>query len=219
VHEVKIGRVLDAVPERRPVDLAQPAPADHRQALAVSHQLDRPLEQTESLMVAVLGRLVEEQLIAEADAEQRLAAPGQVDDLPAQVALLQPRQGRREGPDTGQDETVGSAQVLLVRRDLRLGARVQQRALDRAQVANAVVDDGDHPSTPLDEGTPRPRTDIESRSASPNALKVDSDMWCRLLPRIRSTWMVAPRWSESARQNCSSTSLARVPIRPLSGTL
>src|SRR5579864_1219445 len=76
-----------------------------------------------------------------------------------------------------------------------------------------------HPRRPFEDGTPPPPTAIAARSARPSALNVASATWCRLRPRIRSTWIVAPRWIDSARQNSSITSDSSVPIRPRSGTL
>ena len=43
-------------------------------------------------------------------------------------------------------------------------------------VESAVIDDGDQPSRPLEDGMPRPPTAIASRSARPNALAADSAM-------------------------------------------
>ena len=127
-------------------------------------------------MAAVLGRLLEEQLVTQADAQQRLALACQLDQLPAQVAGLEPFQGRREGADSGQHEAVGMLELVLLSGDLGARSDVEQSPLDRPQVADPVVDDGDQPSRPLEDGMPRPPTAIASRSARPNALAADSAM-------------------------------------------
>jgi ABC-type uncharacterized transport system ATPase subunit len=89
---------------------------------------------------------------------------------------------------------VGRREHVAIGRQTRLRADLDQRPLDRADVADAVVDDGDHPRTPLDDGMPGPPVvDIASWSARPSALKVASTMWWRLRPRTTSTWIVVPR--------------------------
>src|SRR5262249_14912943 len=100
------------------------------------------------LVTAVLFRLFEEQLIAEADAQQWPALTRKLHDPAAQVPLLQLPQGRREGPHAGQHQAFGSGQLVVVGGRSRSGSDVQQRTLDRAQVADAVVDDRDHPESP-----------------------------------------------------------------------
>src|SRR5437588_2793416 len=219
MHEVEVGAVRDPGPERRPVGLPEAAPADDRQVGGGSHQVDLSPQQAQALVPPVLARFLEEQLVTQANTEQRLALPSQLHDLAAEVARGQLLEGGGESADARQHDAVRTLQVLLVRADLRFGPHPEQGALDRAQVADAVVDDRDQPSRPFEEGIPRPPRDIASRSASPSALAADSAMWWRLRPRIRSTWMVAPRWIENARQNSSSTSDSRLPTRPRSGRL
>src|SRR5437660_1646784 len=124
-------------------------------------------------LMSALSTYVQEVRI---DAKQRDTPFGQFHDLPAQVARLQPLERRREGADAWQYQAVGPAQLVLVGGDPGLRARVQQRALDRAQVADPVVDDGDHPKSPFEDGIPRPPSAIASRSARPSALAADSAM-------------------------------------------
>src|SRR5205823_5361181 len=119
-----------------------------------------------------------------------------------------------------QHDPIGLGHVVRVRCQSDVSADMDQGALDRADVAHPVVDDRDQPRRPLEEGTPAdPPGAIASRNARPSALNVDSATWWRLRPRIRSTWMVAPRWMDSARQNSSTTSDSSAPMRPLNATL
>ena len=71
----------------------------------------------------------------------------------------------------------GVLEVIPIGGELGLGSDMEQRPLDRAQVADSIVDDCYQPSRPLDDGTPPPpRTDIASRKARPSALNVPSAM-------------------------------------------
>ena len=145
-------------------------------------------------MSAVLNRLVEQQLVSQTHAQQRLPFGGQLDDPAPQSLLGELLQRRCERPHAWQDHAVCSLELVGIRGELRLSPHVRQRALDGTNVANPVIDDRDHPSSPLDDGTPAgPPGDIASRRARPKALNVASTMWCRLRPRITSTWIVAPR--------------------------
>src|SRR6185312_3126196 len=56
----------------------------------------------------------------------------------------QPLHRLPEGADAGQDHPLGLAQRVVVVGDLRLRAQRGKGALDRAQVAHAVVDDRYH---------------------------------------------------------------------------
>ena len=139
-------------------------------------------------MPAVLRRLLEEKLVAKAHAQHRLAAPGQLDQLAAQAVSRKLGQRGREGADAGQDDAIGPRKVIRVGREASLRADLHQGALDRSDVAYAVIDDGDHPSSPFEEGAPGPPPDATAaRKARPRALKVASAMWCRFRPRSRST--------------------------------
>src|ERR1035441_8728421 len=80
----------------------------------------------------------------------------------------------------------------------------------------AITATGSPLPTPLVEGTPRPTTVRASRVASPRALKAASATWCRLTPRIRSTWTLIPAdWARpctNSWRRVTSKSLIR-PLR------
>src|SRR6266550_9535176 len=200
--------------------LRDPAPSDHGYPTAAGHLHHAPRQKPQALVATVFHRLLAEELVAQAHPQDRLAVARQLHDPAAQAGVEEPGEGRRERADARQHDPVGRVQLVRIRGQSDLGTHVDQRALDGANVAHAVVDDRDQPSRPFDEGTPgAPPAAIAARSASPRALNVDSATWCRLRPRIRSTWIVAPRWMERARQNSSITSDSRVPTRPRSATL
>src|SRR5690348_9920969 len=177
MHEVEVGAIGHPVPKLGIAGLSETAPPDHRQAQRRADLDHSPGEQAEAFVPSVLRRLFEEELVAEADAQDRFASLRQLDDPAAEAALLEPRKRGREGADTGKHDACGSLEVLLVRGEPWLGAHLEQGTLDRADVADAVVDDRDQPSSPFDDGTPaEPEGAIAPRSARPSALKVDSAM-------------------------------------------
>src|SRR5262249_10699113 len=119
-----------------------------RQTQGPAHLDHATGKQAQTLVTAVLLRLFEEQLIAEADAQQWPALTRKLHDPAAQVPLLQLPQGRREGPHAGQHQAVGAGQLVEVGGHARGGSPLQYSTLDRAQVADAIVDDRDHPESP-----------------------------------------------------------------------
>src|SRR5579859_125389 len=220
VHEVQVRVVGDAVPQRRRRRLLQAAPADDRKVRAAFDPDDAAGEQTEALVPPALGGLVEQQLVPKAYPEHGLAAPREAGHPPPEPVLGELGHGGRERAHAWQHQALRPLELIGIGRDQRLGAGMHQRALHGAQVADAVVDDGYQPSRPFEDGTAGPPpARVASRRARPSALNVASATWCRLRPRMRSTWMVAPRWMDMAFQNSSSTSDSSVPMRPRSGTL
>src|SRR5438034_2232825 len=148
MHEVEIRALLHAFPQPRRPRLRHSAPPDHGHVLAPLHRGHASWQQSEALMAAALGRLLEEQLIAETYAEQRLARAGQLDHPAAEAALGQALSRGAERSDARQHEARGALEGVAIRRYLNLRTRVHQRALDRAQVADAVVDDRNHWGVP-----------------------------------------------------------------------
>src|ERR1700674_2239794 len=220
VDEIEIGAVLDPLPQHRVVALLQAAPSDHGEARTVRNLDHLSRQQPKPLVAAVLLRLFEQELVPEAHAQQRLALAGDVHDAPAEAVLRELFQGRRESPDSWQHDSFRLLELFRIRRELGLGSHVRERPLDRADIAHAIVDDRDQPKSPFEDGTPAASPgDIASRSARPRALNVASAMWWRFRPRITSTWMVAPRWMDSAFQNSSIPSDSSVPMRPRIDTL
>src|SRR5258708_1345142 len=220
VHEIEVGTVLDPLPQDGVVALLQAAPSDHRKTLAALHLDHLSRQQPQALVAAVLLRLLEQELVAEAHAQQWLARFSHRRDASAEAVFRELFEGRRKSPNPRKDDSFRLFELFRIRGERGLGPDMRERSLDRADVAHAIVDDRDHPSSPFDDGTPAaPPGDIASRRARPSALNVASAMWWRLRPRITSTWMVAPRGIDRAFQNSSITSDSSVPMRPLSSTL
>ena len=154
-----------------------PTPTDHGKPLAPGDLDHATGQEPKALVAAVLHRLIEQELVAEAHAKDRLAVVRQVHNSTTQSALRELVQGRRKRPDPRQYQAFGILQVFWVAGQLWLSPNLDKRTLDRSHVPDSVVDDGDHPSSPLDDGTPGPPPgDIASRSARPSALNVASAM-------------------------------------------
>ena len=85
-------------------------PADVRDLEARGVELaDLALQQAEAGGAAELGRGLEEELQAEADAEDRPAAVAPLADQPVEPELADPLHRLREGADAGQDDPVAGA--------------------------------------------------------------------------------------------------------------
>ena len=76
---------------------------------SASSSVDRAGEQAEAGGAAQLGGRVEEQLQAEADAEDRHPGVAALGDQLVEAALADPLHRPREGADAGQDQPVGGA--------------------------------------------------------------------------------------------------------------
>src|SRR5712691_10315102 len=176
MHEVKVRVVRDSTPQRRLVLQRKPAPTDHGQSRALAHLDHATIQQAEALVPAMLRRFLEEELIAEAHPEHWLSSFGELDHPPADSTLRELFQRGGEGADPRQHQAVGALQLVPVGREFRLRSDVKEGAFDRAQVADPVIDDRNHPRRPLDDGTPPPLTLMASRSANPSALNVASAM-------------------------------------------
>ena len=152
VNEIEVGAVGDAAPQRRHLRLREPAPANHGEPPAVFHLHHTAIEQPEALVAAMLRRLLEQQLIAEADPEDRLPLLGQFDDPAAEAAFGKLGKSGRKRPYPRQHHAVGVLKVVAIGGELGLSSNMEQRSLDRAQVPDPVVDDRDHWGPPKNSG-------------------------------------------------------------------
>ena len=91
----------------------------------------------------VLLRLVVEQLHADADAEERHVARRRLRGDRREAGALERLHAPAERADAGQHDTGRVADDRLVRGEPRVGADAFERLLRRAEVADAVVEDGD----------------------------------------------------------------------------
>ena len=93
---------------------------------------------------------------------------------------------RPKSPTPGSTTPAAPAAAAGIGDQGGVGAEVLQRLLGRAEVADAVVEDGDHAPephrVPFVEGTPPPSTRTASRSARATPLNDASRMWWALRP-------------------------------------
>ena len=103
---------------------------------------------------------LEQQLMAEAHAEDRPLAARQLTHRVAKPGLRQRPCGDRECANSGKHHTVARNDHVRVAADHRLCAGDAERTLHAAQIADAVVADADsrHHSVPFVDGTPPPIT-------------------------------------------------------------
>ncbi len=164
-----------------------PAHVRHGDARRLGQARDAAGDQAERGGVALL-RPLEQQLLAEAEADGRLGEPADDVDEPARAQLAHALLG---GADAGQDDAVGRADHGRVGRQLRAHAEPLEREAHRGDVGAAAVDDDGHQSTPFELGIsePAPRA-TAGRRARPKPLKSASTMWWALSP-VTFRWSVA----------------------------
>ncbi len=143
-------RVVEGARVGQPVVQHAAAPPRHRVPADLRHLqargvevLDGALQQADALRAAQLGRRLEQQLHAHAETDQRHA---RVDALAQQLVEAQPAHvlhRLRHRAHAGQDDAVGLAHARVLVGELGPGADVLERLVDRAQVAHAVVEDGE----------------------------------------------------------------------------
>jgi hypothetical protein len=92
---------------------------------------------------SVLLAGVEENLHADADAEQRTSRAEKVGDHLSRADSIDPSHAGRVGPDAGDDESVGVADRVRIRGDVDAGTDSLQCALGRAKVPRPVIEDDD----------------------------------------------------------------------------
>ena len=184
VHVVE-GRVAEALGQR---DGRCSAPGSSRCAAAARRAVEvtSPGQQPEPGGAVVLGRALEQQLHAEADARARgTPAAARSRDQLVEPERAQAAHRLREGADAGDDDARGRRDAASWSPVIdRLGADVRERLLDRAAVAHPVVDDRDHRSA-LGGRDARLVGSIATatRSARANALKQRLDHVVRVRAR------------------------------------
>src|SRR5579862_3328279 len=172
VREVERAAIVDLGPAHpRHASLADPLCAAEEQAEA----WDAP----------VLLRPLERELQAEADSENRTTVVEALSQRLVVTARAEPVHRGAGAADARQHREVRAADVV---REARAQPRERQR--DRAQVAGAVLADGDVHSTPFVDGNPALSLRTAARSARPTALNAASATWCESRP-VASTWIEA----------------------------
>ena len=146
---------------------------------AAAQRRHDPADQTQPLGRLDLPRSLEQQLHSEADPQQW---PAFIDGAAEQVGepeLVDVVHGEREGADSGEHQPVGGRQATVIVGDLRLGADVLERLLDRAPVPHPVIDDRDprtrgHVSVPFVLGTPGSVASIATAARSALAVALNA---------------------------------------------
>src|SRR5262249_30899898 len=135
-------------------------------------------QHVEALALAELLAAREEQLVAEADAEERAAAVERATQRRRQAETLEIGHRIVKRAVAGKDHGIGVVHRVGVRGHAGVNAAPFEGLLDRAEIAPAVIDDGDH-NVPLVEGripAMRGLSRVASASARPTALKTASVM-------------------------------------------
>ena len=145
VDEVHPRRVVEAVDERivPPTDVEH-VPLHLRALDVVRQQANATLEDPQPLDIGrLVGALVEE-LHAHADAEERGPVLNRSQGDVVETGPPQRRHARAERADTGEDDACRAIGVLSRRHEAGVGADRLERLLRRPEVADPVVEDGDH---------------------------------------------------------------------------
>jgi hypothetical protein len=123
--------------------------------------------------VAFLRRF-EQQLHAQADAEQRAIEQAQRRD---QVQIVQPLHRRCRSPHAGKDHAIGASDAVAVAGQLRIHAQPLQRIAHRTDIGASGIDENDtHQSVPLVLARAVPSRRIAERKARATDLKQASTM-------------------------------------------
>src|SRR5262245_1298273 len=165
-------------------------PADLRQPRDVAHLAHVPGQQPEPGGVLRLLAALEEELHADADPEDRDAAPARVHHDRPELVSVELARAVTEVPDARQDERASVAQLRLIAHELRVVPDRAERLPHRGEVAHPVVDDGDHQISPLLDGTPRRRGSLRAAASTtrPRPFMVASSRWWGFPVRICLTW-------------------------------
>src|SRR5262245_13581245 len=184
VDEIEVGAGRNAHEELLPAIRLHSVPAHVRHFEAGGEPPDGPGNHVEPLAVTELLARGEQQLVAQADAQERplpVERPAQGGQQSEGVEVFH---GIVKRPVPGQDDGVGLVDQTGILSHSRRHSEPTEGFLHRAQVAPAVVDDGDH-KLPFVEGiwsAIRGLIRVASASARPTALNTASVMWWRLWP-------------------------------------
>ena len=124
-------------------DALERVPPDVRKLFPGGQPVHRSLEDAKTGRPIFRAR-VEQELQAEADAEEGSVLADGVAQRSIQAACSKGGHRWGGGPHTGKDDGVRVHEPVRRRRDHRLGAERVERVLHAAQVAGAVVDQRDH---------------------------------------------------------------------------
>src|SRR4051794_26279273 len=213
VDEVEPTAVVNALEELRARPDREGVPPHVGQPLAGDGEAaDLAGDDPEALHTGGLLAGVEQHLHPDADADERLAGLHRVVDHRLQPRFAQLLHTAAEGTDAGQDDTGRLPGHGRVGGQGGVGTEVLEGLLGRAEVADPVVENGDH-STSLVDGIPPPSTRTASRSARATPLNEASRTWWPLRPVRLFRCSVMPAEVTKARKNSSASWGSKVPIR------
>ena len=141
MHEVEVAAVGDPVPHRVRAGLRHGVPAHVRHLQLDLQPPDRPGEDAQALLPAVLFGRVHENLHAHADAEKRSPIRDVALDRLDQAQIVQAPHDLAGRADARQDERARLADLPRRAGDPRATAQRGEGAHDVRQVPSAVVDD------------------------------------------------------------------------------
>src|SRR6185295_18045713 len=218
---VDVLAVADAVQHRMGLGGMKLVPAHVRDRHVHLQAAHAPGQEAETAMDPVLLALLEQQLHADADTEQRPSLIHRLAQHGHEAAALDLLHGGGKGAVTGQHEHVRAPQLGDVAAEHGGRAQVAERLHHAAEVPDPVIDDRDRHKEPFVLGTSFTRgssaTAIDSARAV--ALNSVSAMWWPLRPRMVSRWMFRRPWSATAQKKSSNSSVGMVPIcRALNST-
>ena len=122
-----------------------------------------------------LGMMYLRGVATEADPEKRRILDA-AQDIIGKTGFRQIFHPRGETADPGKNEPLATVKRTHLRRDHGLSAQKFNRLLHGTQIPHSVIDDPDHSSIPLEEGTLSETTFTASRTHSASALKIASAM-------------------------------------------
>src|SRR5437867_187767 len=189
VHEVEVGARRDPVEETQVAPMFHLVPPHVRNLEPGREAAHRARDHVEALALSELLALGEEELVAETDPEEGAPVVQAAPDGLQQPEGLEGRHGVVERAIAGQHHRLRVADRQRVLGDDGAHAETIEGLLHAAQIAPAVVDDGDHTndpgySVPFVDGTSATRglNRVASARARPTALNTASAIWCRFSP-------------------------------------
>src|SRR5215510_3883495 len=158
--------------------LLNPVPTDMRDDQLATKPAHASSQQPQSSRRSKFLRLIKQQLHPNAHTQQRRPFARSFLHQPIEAALLQRLHTRTKRADTRQHQPLSFTQHTLIATDDRFTTCRRKCLLDRAQVADAVVDDHYIHNDPFVLGTPRMRLfrSTACRNARAEALNVPSRM-------------------------------------------
>src|SRR5215472_11218419 len=149
VHEVEVRSARHAVEDREVSRVLHGVPAHVRHLEPSREAADHARQHVQPLALPELLALREEELIAEADAEERPALIESRADRLEEPSRLEVGHGVVKRTVTWQHEGAGVLDHPWILRHHRAHPEAAEGLLHAAQVAAAVVDDSDHSGSPL----------------------------------------------------------------------